>query len=88
MVRSVTPTLSAAHDFKLYEHLLSVARRERRTHLLLEAPLQPFYVSAPNVRRSISAWRRSPYFAFCFPRSASLLGGARARTKPSSLRSS
>jgi hypothetical protein len=22
-------------------------------------PLQPFYVSAPNVRRSISAWRRS-----------------------------
>ena len=31
MVRSVTPALSAAHDFKLYEHLLTVARRERRT---------------------------------------------------------
>jgi|HubBroStandDraft_6_1064221.scaffolds.fasta_scaffold119401_3 hypothetical protein len=31
MVRSVTPALSAAHDFKLYEHLLTVARSERRT---------------------------------------------------------
>ena len=25
------PALSAAYDFKLYEHLLTVARRERRT---------------------------------------------------------
>ena len=31
MVRSVTQLSLRLYDFKLYEHLLTVARRERRT---------------------------------------------------------